>query len=100
MRRLVVLSLLLAMGLVGQAHAQPGPQPKTQSPLRSPGAEVVAVNACVREVRQAVSQKGGSQSRFEAHINPQGKIRSTGTDDEMLLFKRCMESKGYPADSR
>jgi hypothetical protein len=93
MRRRAVSSLLLALGLVGSVQAQPGPQPKSQTPSGAIGAELAAVNACVRQVRQGVSQ-----SRFEAHISPQGKIRASGTEEEMALFKRCMQSKGYSAD--
>ncbi len=57
MIRRAVSSLLLPLGLVGSVQAQPGPQPKSQAPSRPIGAEVAAVSACVRHVRQGVSHK-------------------------------------------
>jgi hypothetical protein len=87
-RRPVVSSLLLAIGLVGPAAAQPGPQPKLQIPWSS-SADVIAVNGCVYEVRHNMKKP-----RFDAHISVRGKIRWAGTEEQVLLFKECLQQRG------
>jgi hypothetical protein len=87
----LVSSLLLVLGLVGSGHAQAGPKPKVQLPPYAPAADITAVNACVREVRQ-----GAGQARFEAHIGPRGDLRSNGTEQELRAFKQCMQQKDSP----
>jgi hypothetical protein len=57
------------------------------------GAELTAINACVREVRQATTG-----SKFDARLTPRGTMRYTGTDPEIATFKRCMQAKGFPTE--
>ena len=85
-----ILVMLLAVADGGQAQ-QPGADPK-QEPRNTVGAELVAINLCVREVRHA-----GPGSAFDAHIGTLGTMRYvSGTDAEIAAFKRCMETKGFP----
>jgi len=80
---------LLAVSVVCQA--QPAAEPK--SVPRAFGAELTAINACVREVRTATTG-----SRFDAHLNTRGAMRYTGTEQEIAAFKRCMQVKGFPTE--
>lgn len=86
---IAVASVLGALALSLTCHAQPTAEPK--SGPRSFGAELSAINACVREVRAAT--RG---SRFDAHLNTRGAMRYTGTEPEIAAFKRCMQAKGFP----
>ena len=65
-----------------------------QEPPYTPAADITAVNACVREIRQ-----DPEHARFEAHIGPRGDLRSNGTEQELRAFKQCMQAKGSPLDS-
>jgi hypothetical protein len=84
-------SVLGAIALSLTCHAQPAVEPKIVP--RSFGAELTAINACVREVRAATAG-----SRFDAHLNTRGAMRYTGTDPEIAAFKRCMQAKGFPTE--
>ena len=93
-RLLVGLVVLLAW-VDGSQAQQPGATPK-QEPQHLVGAELVAINHCVREVRQA--QKG---SELDAHIGTLGAMRYvSASDTEIAAFKRCMEKKGFPVDRK
>ena len=90
----VSLVILLAWADSGQAQ-QPGAKPKQES-QHLVGAELVAINQCVREIRQA--QKG---SEFDAHVGTLGAMRYvSATDPEIAAFKRCMEAKGFSVDRK
>ena len=85
--------MVLALGTTGNAQ-QPSANPKDQTP-NVIGAELTAINQCVREVRQ--STPGSS---FDAHVGTLGTIRFLGTEAEIAAFKRCMQAKGFPVDPK
>jgi hypothetical protein len=88
-------SLLTLLALAESRQAQTGADPK-QEPRSTVGAELVAINQCVREVRQA---RPGSD--FDAHVGTLGTMRYvSSTDAEIGAFKRCMDAKGFPVDRK
>jgi hypothetical protein len=89
-------TFVMLFALADSVHAQqPAGDPK-QEPRHAVGAELVAINQCVREVREA---RPGSA--FDAHIGTLGTMRYvSGTDAEIAAFKRCMETKGFPVDRK
>jgi hypothetical protein len=90
--RAVIVAIVLApLTVSSPCHAQPAAEPK--SVPRAFGAELTAINACVREVRAMATG-----SRFDAHLTPRGSMRYTGTEPEIAAFKRCMEAKGFPTE--
>jgi hypothetical protein len=94
-RRTLLASVLTLLALAGRGEAQqPGSNPK-QEPRAAIGAELVAINQCVREVR--VANPG---TEFDAHIGTRGAFRYLGTDAEIAAFKRCMQEKGFPVDPK
>jgi hypothetical protein len=85
--------LLIGLALATTGNAQ---QPKANSKDQPPnviGAELTAINHCVREVRE--STPGSS---FDAHVGRLGTMRFLGTEAEIAAFKRCMQVKGFPGD--
>jgi hypothetical protein len=85
--------MLLALADSGQAQ-QPGADPK-QGPRNVIGAELVAINQCVRQVRAA-----HPGSEFDAHVGTLGPIRYVGTEAEIAAFRRCMQAKGFSVDPK
>jgi hypothetical protein len=91
-RRAIVLANLVGLlAVFVTCHAQPT-EPK--SVPRHFGEELTAINACVRQVRQATT----AGSRFDAHLTARGTMRYAGTDSEIAAFKRCMQAKGFPTE--
>ena len=91
----MMTALISALTSVASAQPQtltpPGP---TVAPTGTIGAELEAVNFCLRQVRQRAPQ-----SRFNAHIRPDGKLRMTGSDADKAVFVRCMvQDRGFPVD--
>jgi hypothetical protein len=90
---MVLASLLSLLALAESGQAQPGAEQKN-APRNSIGAELSAINHCVREVRQ-----GPAGSDFDAHVGTQGSMRYVGTEAEIAAFKRCMQLLGFPVDT-
>ena len=89
-RAIVVANVVALLAVSFPCHAQPS-EPK--SVPRHFGDELTAINACIREVRQATRE-----SKFDAHLTTRGSMRYAGTDTEIAAFKRCMHAKGFPTE--
>jgi hypothetical protein len=83
-----VLFLTVVAAVPGLAQAPPKPA----LPPTTIGAELDAVNVCVRQIRRATGR-----NTLNAHFRPDGRLRVMGTEEEKLAFKRCLEQRGYPA---
>ncbi len=90
---MVLASLLSLLALAESGQAQSGAEQKN-APRNSIGAELTAINHCVRQVRQ-----GSAGSDFDAHVGTQGSMRYVGTEADITAFKRCMELKGFSVDT-
>jgi hypothetical protein len=93
-RLVLFASLLTLLALSESRHAQLGADPK-QEPRNVIGAELVAINQCVREVRRSTPG-----SDFDAHVGTLGTIRYVGTDAEIATCKRCIETKGFSVEPK
>jgi hypothetical protein len=93
MRLASVFALLV---LVGSAHAQ-SPAPPKEAPSAALLDQLVAMQACVRAVRQ---DRPASQTPLDAYIARDGRMRVSGSEETIPLFHECMRSKGYSSVSR
>ncbi len=87
---LVVSSLFLGLFAVGPAHAQ-GQAPHPLTVPNEAGGEVMAVNACVKQIRQL--QPG---ERFDAYVGLNGQVRPAGSETAIARFRLCLQQAGYP----
>jgi hypothetical protein len=92
----IALMTVLILALASVASAQPRTPPPNPSPVQNGmiGAELEAINFCLRQVRQRAPQ-----NRFNAHVRPDGRLRMTGSEHDKAAFLRCMaEDRGFSFD--
>jgi hypothetical protein len=92
MHRLTIAGVVLLLTATGAGRGLADSPPKVTLPSSTIGAELDAVNVCVRLVRQV-----SGRNTFNAHFRPDGRLRVSGTAEEKGAFRRCLEQKGYPA---
>ena len=87
-------SALLSIMAISPVQGQPRPPQTPQEPLKSPAAEVVALNTCMRSVRSALPT-----AEIGAHFTIDGKLRTTGSPEAILALRECMRQENYPLPS-
>jgi hypothetical protein len=69
------------------AHAGPTDRTVRDVPQVA-GADIATVGSCVRQTRKA-----NDDSRFDAYVRPSGRMRVTGTEDEVQRFNACLRDQ-------
>jgi hypothetical protein len=60
-----------------------------------------AVDTCIFIVRQESDNRVGLKlSQFDAYSKSEGRVEFIGTEKERFSFRKCMNEKGYPLESR
>jgi hypothetical protein len=92
--RMTMTVLILALASVASAQPRTPPPRPSSAQNGTIGAELEAIHFCLRQVRQRAPE-----SRFNAHMRPDGKLRMTGSEHDKAVFLRCMaEDRGFSFD--